>query len=94
MYNRYIPGSDGNYRRERVPSPTDDIPAPAAPPNVISEPVSAGNDCAPGTGGLGRSFGKIETGDLLVLAILALLLLDGEGDQLIVLIAAIAFLFF
>ena len=89
MYNRYIPGSDGNYRCERVPSPADQIPAPVITPTAQSDPVAS---CAPG--GLTRSFGKIETGDLLVLAILALLLLDGEGDQLIVLIAAIAFLFF
>ena len=91
MNNRYIPGSDGNYRCERVPSPADQIPAPVITPTAQSDPVAA---CAPSGGGLTRSFGKIETGDLLVLAILALLLLDGEGDQLIVLIAAIAFLFF
>jgi hypothetical protein len=86
MYNRYIPGADGSYRCERIQTPPE--PQPEA---ITCTPETSSNNqpvhsC--------RSFGKIETGDLLVLAILALLLLDGEGDQLIVLIAAIAFLFF
>lgn len=59
MYNRYIPGSDGNYRCERVPSPADHIPAPVITPPAQSDPVAA---CAPSGGGLTRSFGKIETG--------------------------------
>ena len=86
MYNRYIPGANGRYRCEQV----HDTAQPESPsPETQSTPTVCQN-----TPQLPALAGTIDTGDLLVLAILALLLLDGEGDELLVLIAAIAFLFF
>ena len=94
MYNRYIPGSDGRYRCEHVTQTPSQAAQPSQQPQPPEEQKRA-DVAPPGAHPDGRSpAGRIDTGDLLVLAILALLLLDGEGDELIVLIAAIAFLFF
>lgn len=43
MYNRYIPQSDGTYRRSRMqdsmPRPQSQAPMPAPAPSVTDEPV-------------------------------------------------------
>lgn len=37
MYNRYIPQSDGSYRRSRVPDNSPKPPRPAPPPEPVEE---------------------------------------------------------
>ena len=77
MYNRYIPSADGTYRRETVAQSA--APCPDAK--------------APARGGLSLPRLQLDAGDLLVLAILLLLLIDGDGDDpLSSLIAIAAFL--
>ncbi|MBQ7565900.1 MAG: hypothetical protein IJT18_02170 [Oscillospiraceae bacterium] len=77
MYNRYIPSADGTYRRETVAQS-------AAPCSDAKTPLR---------GGLSLPRLQLDTGDLLVLAILLLLLIDGDGDDpLSSLIAIAAFL--
>lgn len=72
MYNRYVPQSDGTYRR----SPGQSVPAPAAPPVPPPSPASLG---------LGRFFrqllpGGLDTEDLLILLLL-LLMCEDAGEE-------------
>lgn len=93
MYNRYIPGANGTYQRHTVaerPRPSPDAvekppEADACPPTERRE-----NDCGP------RRWlpAGLDTGDLLLLCIVILLMIDSdEEDILPVLITAAAFLF-
>ena len=82
IYNRYIPGADGRYEHHRV------VPCPAA------EPEQSKELCAQAPTGLPRlPFRLPDTGDLLVLLVLLLILTDGEEtDSLTTLITLAAFL--
>ena len=94
MYNRYVPTADGTYRRQIVsttaqqPCPKD-APAPTA--ETAPQPPQRTSVQLPGiTPGLPT---RPETGDLLVLLILLLVLLEGqETDTLTVLVTLAAFL--
>lgn len=85
-YNRYIPGADGRYEYHRVvPCPAQEPEAPASEPCVKA--VSKPN--LPSV-----QFRLPDTGDLLVLLVLLLILTDGEEtDSLTTLITLAAFLF-
>ncbi|MDD3164288.1 MAG: hypothetical protein PHS97_00320 [Oscillospiraceae bacterium] len=98
-YNRYIHNADGSCRCEHLPEPTRPQHAPPhspEPPPRPPEPSRPPEPCQPPHASplSFLNLRQIDTGDLLVLAILALLLLDGEGDDIVVLVAAIVFLFF
>ena len=87
MYNRYIPGSNGVYEKHSV-----------LIPDAVQEHAS-GNNCKeqtkrPCETGPQTLTSGWDLGDLLLLCIVILLLLDSEdGDILPILIAAAAFLF-
>lgn len=90
MYNRYIPGQDGAYRRECVEEPCP------PPPRM---PVEAPQECAkelpppPPEAEKQQSLWGMDLGDLLLICILFLILLESEDeDPLPLLITAAAFL--
>lgn len=94
MYNRYIPGTGGVYERRIVEEPkkqppcpaVKEEPAPEPPENCSTPPQKPCRPAAPGRG--------LDLGDLLVLAVILLMMLDsdGEEDLTAVLITAAAFL--
>lgn len=96
MYSRYIPGPDGVYQRknmERAPA-AQDLRAPPSPPVPTPGAITASRSPA----GLkqrlsARLPGKMELGDVLVLLIALLLLIDAEEDLQPILITAAAFFF-
>lgn len=97
MYNRYIPGADGAFQKIPVSAPCDAPPPPRPTdmPCVPEMPPVPEKPCAGAEGHpLRRLIPKgMDTGDLLILAILLLLLIDGdEDDTLSVLLTVAAFL--
>ncbi len=95
MYNHYIPGSAGVYERRTVEEPKKDLPCPPFPkPEPEPEPPCEQPECVrreqpAQTGG---PF-SIDLGDLLLLCIVLLILLDCDGeDHTSLLITAAAFL--
>ena len=84
MYSRFTPGPDGVYQRRQVsaPPPVPPVPAesvlPPQPPS-LKQRLNA------------RLPGSFELGDVLVLLIALLLLIDAEEDMQTVLIALAAF---
>lgn len=94
MYNRYIPQSDGSYRRRSVPEQRREPPQHQPPPPPPEEPCDScppppppsirkpeRRHPAPGAGSYLRSLlpADLDTEDLLV--ILLLLLMTGEGRE-------------
>ena len=84
MYSRFTPGPNGVFQRRQVeeaaPHPE---PPPMAPVPVRQQGLRRQlNDLLPGS---------MELGDLLVLLIALLLLIDAEEDLQTILIAAAAF---
>lgn len=94
MYNRYIPQSDGSYRRSSVreqrreppqrqlsPSPESSCQPPPHPPEPPCCPPPEHRPVPPGAGSYLRSLlpADLDTEDLLV--ILLLLLMTGEGRE-------------
>ena len=76
MYSRFTPGPDGVYHRRPIAVP----PPPDLPPALnLKQRLNA---LLPG---------KLELGDVLVLLIALLLLIDGEEDAQTLLIAMAAF---
>lgn len=47
MYNRYIPQSDGTYRRDRRPEPVPPKPAPQPEPSAPHPPSHEPEPCPP-----------------------------------------------
>lgn len=95
VYNRYIPGTDGRFQRMTVVPP--ELPQPPLPPEMPCA-VPAEQADAP-CAGQGKHLLRgllptgFDTGDLLILAILLLLLIDGdEDDTLSVLLTFAAFI--
>lgn len=90
MYNRYIPGNNGIYQRQVMDDPCCDAPAPAS-----SEP------CEQSAPSCDRTSARhpltvadsLDLGDLLLLCVLLLLLLDADqNDMLSLFITAAAFI--
>lgn len=80
MYNRYIPDPNGGYRRMEIePEPCREQVCPAAAAeeknNVMKQQSRKGG---------------FDTDDLLILLILLLLLLDGEENDRVSVLAALA----
>lgn len=91
MYNRYVPGHDGNYRRQTIPEPSVPCHQPETPMIAVCEehtetaqqqrPACQNRQCG------------LDLGDLLLLCIVILLLIDSdEDDSIPLLIMAAAFL--
>ena len=85
VYNRYIPQPDGTYLRMDVQQPqqTASAPQPEPQPAAPCAPPLPPAPCARPEGGfLGRLLPRgADTGDLLVIAILLLLLVDSDTDD-------------
>ena len=107
MYNRYIPGTNGDFScivvddppasKPPGPPPCENPPKPFCPPPAPEKPVCSPPPKARPSGCSQRPSGKLpfslDTDDLLILLILALLMLDGEdGDTQSLLLAFAAFL--
>ena len=85
MYNRYIPGSNGVYERHTVPERMQDQ-------NNMTIPVTTVPASKPPVQSIQRA--NPDTGDLLLLCILLLILIDSEPEDLTgILITAAAFFF-
>lgn len=86
MYNRYIPQSDGSYRKNRVQEPH---PEPPRRQQKQDPPALLQNDASPtrSHGGSVMGFLKnllpkdFDTGDLLVVLLLLLMAEHCEEDQ-------------
>lgn len=93
MYNRYVPQSDGSYRRSRMPEPRPQQPAPPpkpepapCPPPPVPErrpPDPPCNHRPEGSGGFLRQLlpKDFDTGDLIVILLLLLMAGDCEEDR-------------
>ncbi len=91
MYNRYIPQSDGSYRRNRVqdsPPPSPHRPAPPPPERHFEEPPQ--HNQSPPVSSQGGSIGSflrqllpkgLDTGDLLIIILLLLMAGDCAEEQ-------------
>lgn len=89
MYNRYIPSADGTYQRKVVPSPPK-VQTRQEPPPPKQEPPPPKPQPMP-RGILPQL--HLDTGDILVLLILLLVLTEGEdADPLSILVTIAAFL--
>lgn len=94
MYNRYIPGTNGIYERRSVQEPSKptekQIAAQETNANIFQQNTDNGKCCMKKQLSSG-----IDLGDILVLCIILLLLLDSDEDDIFpLLITAIVFLFF
>lgn len=92
MYNRYIPGNNGVYQRQVVEDshPEPPCPAPPEPCESPSEPRSPSPGCQ------SQNFlAGLDLGDVLLLCVILLLLLDADQDDMLsLLITAAAFILF
>ncbi len=94
MYNRYIPQTDGSYRRNRVqepqrPRPQKQVPpaqeAPCPPPeppkqHCVAEKPHPAQPCGKGDSFLRQLLPKdFDSGDLIV--VLLLLLMAGDSEE-------------
>lgn len=93
MYNRYIPGADGSYQCQTVAEPIREAPCRQNPsPPAQDCPVQDPAPPRPVRQQQQTLFG-LDLGDLLLLAVILLLLLDAdEGEMLPLLLTAAAFL--
>lgn len=80
MYNRYIPQSDGTYRKNRIPEQPKHSPAPPPPlPECPSAPPPQGQQ----VGGFLRNLlpREFDTGDLIIVLLLLLMAGDCKEEQ-------------
>jgi hypothetical protein len=109
MYNRYVPQSDGSFRRTRIepPKPTppkcppkekeDPKCCPAPPPPCLPEPPkpSCHKEYHDSAAGFLRNLlpRDMDTGDLIVILLLLLLAGDCEEDRSTALLTLVLYLF-
>ena len=87
MYNRYIPQSDGSYRKNRIPerpSPPERPPSPPCRPDADAPPLHPSP--RPEPGGVTDFFRRLlpkdfDTGDLLIVLLLLLMAADNAEEQ-------------
>jgi len=92
LYNRYIPGSNGVYERRSVYEPKENPEQCSSPQNKTPEEAPCIRHAHPRKSPLGGL--SLDTGDLLLLCIVLLLLIDSDGEDFLpLLITAAAFLF-
>lgn len=79
MYNRYIPGPDGRYQKERVP----DLPSPSMPP--LGQKPPGPPPVAAGGKNIGAFFGNLLPGSLdtedLIVVLLLLLMSENSSES-------------
>jgi len=81
MYNRYIPGDDGAYRRIPMPEPVPERYPPPPPPKreekagVLSSLIQR------------FRLTELDTSDLLLLAVIFLLFKESEDEELLLILA-------
>lgn len=92
MYNRYIPGNNGIYQRQIVEDPQQEIPC-ADSQNTCETPPETHTASSP-FGCQSQGFwGGLDLGDVLLLCVILLLLLDADQDDMFsLLITAAAFI--
>ncbi len=89
MYNRYIPGADGSYQCHPVVEPLQ-TPLPAAEPSPCPDQPPP---CPAREQKQQQTLFGLDQGDLLLLAVIWLLLLDAEENEVLpLLLTAAAFL--
>ncbi len=82
VYNRYIPQPDGRYLRMDVQPPQETPVQPIQSEPSCAPPPPAAPPCNAGGGFFSRLLPRgTDTGDLLVIAILLLLLVDSDADD-------------
>ena len=88
MYNRYIPQSDGSFRKRQMPDRVNSPPVKSNPPpqrNEVSPPPLPQKSSGPITGGKVLGFlrnilpKEFDTGDLII--VLLLLLMAGDCEE-------------
>lgn len=87
MYSRFTPGPNGVYQRQQIPT----AKAVSPPPQAIMQPKQEQLSLKQRIRELLPK--GLELGDVLVVLIALLLLLDNEEDMQTILITAAAFLF-
>lgn len=95
MYNRYVPQSDGSYRRDHMPEPQSPAkpPSPPPPPPTPSDP-SVQPQSHPPLHSLTKLLPKgLDMGDLLVIVLLLLMAGDCEEDKNSMLLTLALYLF-
>lgn len=92
MYNRYIPGNNGIYQRQVVEEPHPKSSCPVPPPPCEAPP----ENCTPSPTCQSQGlFAGLDLGDVLLLCVILLLLLDADQDDMLsLLIMAVAFILF
>lgn len=96
MYNRYIPQSDGSYRRNRMPGQD---PSPKSPPEpqqhaVCEEPMQPSSHPLSAGSFLRQLIPKgLDTGDLLIIVLLLLMAGDCEEEKNSALLTLALYLF-
>lgn len=94
MYSRFTPGPDGTYQRKQVNTPKPKPPAkPPEPTKALAPPPHKAEAPQPNLWARLTQLlpQELELGDVLVLLISLLLLVDAEEDFQTVLITAAAF---
>lgn len=88
MYNRYVPQSDGSYRKSSIPSsppPAPPKPQPCPPPDPppTCEPPRPPHRQPNGAGDFLRHLipKNLDTGDLLIIVLLLLMAGDCEENK-------------
>ena len=100
MYNRYIPQSDGSYRRRPTPEPPRPAPPAPEPPCLDPEPTPRPHNQPKhhGFGNIGSFLRQIlpanfDIGDLIVVLLLLLMAADSQEDQNTALLTLALYLF-
>lgn len=105
MYHRYMPSGNGQYRRQDIPDRKPEPPKPPVPPSPPPMPVlppppkpeisksQPQNTAAPyPVPFLEKLFPGMDSGDLLLLLIMLLLLSEGTEDSVSVVMTLAIFL--
>lgn len=81
MYNRYIPQSDGTYRRDRMQSKEPPPPPPKPEPYIEQAPPPCPSPISSDAGSFLKNLlpKNLDTGDLLIIVLL--LLISGDSKE-------------
>lgn len=95
MYNRYIPQSDGSYRKQQMPEAT---PPPGKPSAEVPVPKSVSPPPPPRSQPAGQFLRQLlpkglDTGDLLILVLLLLMAGDSPDNKNTALLTLALYLF-
>lgn len=107
MYNRYVPQSDGSYRRSRMqdqtqnrqqPQPERPVPPPPPPPPLEEKPPEKVQHRPHPNQNVSGFFRHLlppdfDTGDLIIILLLLLLAGDCEEDKTTAMLTLVLYLF-